>query len=206
MVDVTVLPGFAAVILLFLASPGPDMAFMIAMGLERGRRAALAAILGIGTGMSVYGVAVVMGVAQLAESHPSTLDAVKLVGAAYLAWLAWVTLRKARRDPTAEAAVPESGSAYRRGVIVSLTNPKVILFFLAVLPQFMVTAQNARLQLAMLGAVNIASEVVLYGAIGFLAGALHATFMRSARSAAVLHYTAGIVYLALSCIIAAGAR
>lgn len=206
MVDVTVLPGFAAVILLFLAPPGPDMAFMIAMGLERGRRAALAAILGIGTGMSVYGVAVVMGVAQLAESHPSTLDAVKLVGVAYLAWLAWVTLRKARRDPTAEAAVPESGSAYRRGVIVSLTNPKVILFFLAVLPQFMGTAQNARLQLAMLGAVNIASEVVLYGAIGFLAGALHATFMRSARSAAVLHYTAGIVYLALSCIIAAGAR
>ncbi|PRY55630.1 threonine/homoserine/homoserine lactone efflux protein [Knoellia remsis] len=206
MVDLTVLPGFVAVILVFLAPPGPDMAFMIAVGLESGRRPAVAAILGIGTGMSVYALAVVMGVAQLAESHPTALDAVKLVGAAYLAWLAWVTLRKAHeRTTVAEVAAPRPGSPYRRGVIVSLTNPKVILFFLAVLPQFVGTAQSTRVQLAMLGAVNVASEVVLYGSIGVLAGAFHARFLRSARSASVLHYAAGIVYLVLASVIAAGA-
>ncbi len=90
-----------------------------------------------------------------------------------------------------------------RGVIVSLTNPKVLLFFLAVLPQFTGGAQNVELQLAMLGAVNVLIEVVLYGTIGVLAGGFHARFGDSQRAGAVLNYVAGIVYVMLAGVVVA---
>src|SRR4051812_20276759 len=95
-VDLTVLPGYIAVILLFLGPPGPDMVYMIAVGLEGGRRSAVEAILGIGTGMGVYAAATVVGVAKIAESYPVLLDAVRMFGAAYLLWLAFQTMRTAR--------------------------------------------------------------------------------------------------------------
>ncbi|MDX6279724.1 MAG: hypothetical protein QOH03_795 [Kribbellaceae bacterium] len=200
MVDVGVLPGFVAVILLFLAPPGPDMAYMLAAGLEGGRRSALKAILGIGTGMSVYAAAVVIGVGEIARSHPHLLDAVKVLGAAYLLWLAYVTIRAARHA----AGKPNQTSAlgaYLRGVWVSLTNPKLILFFLAVLPQFMGDAQDIALQLAMLGGVNVLAEVSLYGCIGVLAGAFHSRFSGNPRAGTVLNYIAGGVYLLLAAVV-----
>jgi threonine/homoserine/homoserine lactone efflux protein len=196
-VDVGVLPGFIAVILLFLIPPGPDMAYMLAVGLEGGRRAAVKAILGIGTGMSIYAAAVVIGVAEVARSFPLLLVAVKVFGAAYLLWLAFTTFRSARRMAEGPADI-STGRPYLRGVLVSLTNPKVILFFLAVLPQFLGSAQNTVLQLAMLGAVNVAMEVLLYGAIGVLAGVFHARFSGSRRAGAVLNYIAAAVYVVLA--------
>lgn len=197
MVDLMVLPGFFAVILIFLVPPGPDMAYMLAVGLEGGRRAALEAIVGIGTGMSIYAAAVVAGMGTIARSYPLLLDGVKIFGAAYLLWLAYVTMRSARREID-HSNVLAKGRWYVRGMLVALTNPKIILFFLAVLPQFMGNATNASLQLAMLGAVNVSTEVVLYGSIGMLAGVLHSRFTGNRTSHAVLNYVACVVYAALA--------
>ncbi|MBD8518899.1 LysE family translocator [Plantibacter sp. CFBP 8804] len=197
MADVSVLPGFIAVILLFLIPPGPDMAYMLAVGLAGGRAAAAKAILGIGTGMAVYAIAVVVGVGRLAQTYPLLLDVVKVLGALYLLWLAYSTIRGARRsiDSAPEIATERP---YIRGVIVSLTNPKVILFFMAVLPQFLGEATQPELQLAMLGAVNVGMEVLLYGAIGVGAGVFHSRFSESPRAGAVLHYVAAAVYIVLA--------
>lgn len=202
MVDLGVLPAFVAVILLFLAPPGPDMTYMIAVGLEGGRRSALKAILGIGTGMSIYATAVVIGVGEVAQSHPLLLDAIKIFGAAYLLWLAYTTIRNARRA----ASSPNRNVTerwYLRGVLVSLTNPKLLLFFLAVLPQFMGNATNSDLQLAMLGAVNVLAEVLLYGSIGALAGVFHSRFSGKQRASVILNYIAGTVYIALAGVVLA---
>lgn len=200
MVDVGVLPGFVLVILLFLIPPGPDMAYMLAVGLESGRRSAVKAILGIGTGMSVYAALVVIGVAEVARSYPVLLDAVKVFGGLYLLWLAFVTVRSARRKAGGATDV-STGRPYLRGVLVSLTNPKVILFFLAVLPQFMGNAHDAGAQLAMLGAINVLIEVLLYGTIGVLAGVFHARFTTSPKAGAVLNYVAAAVYVTLAGIV-----
>lgn len=202
MIDVGVLPGFVAVILLFLLPPGPDMAYMLAVGLEGGRRSALKAILGIGTGMSIYATAVVIGVARIAQSHPVLLDAVKAFGAAYLLWLAYTTVRHAR-GASGDSGRISAGGSYVRGVLVSLTNPKLILFFLAVLPQFMGDAQNTGLQLAMLGGVNVLAEVLLYGSIGMLAGVFHSRFSGAQRAGMILNYVAGAVYLVLAGVVLA---
>ncbi|QFZ18777.1 LysE family translocator [Saccharothrix syringae] len=203
MVDLSVLPGYIAVILLFLGPPGPDMAYMIAVGLEGGRRAALKAILGIGTGMSVYAAAVVVGMGKIVQSYPVVLNAVRIFGAAYLLWLAYHTLRNARRALSGHTDL-RAGRWYLRGVFVSLTNPKIILFFLAVLPQFIGSAGNPVVQMGVLGAVNVLTEVVLYGTIGVLAGSFHARFTGESKATAVLNYVACAVYVVLAGTIVAG--
>jgi threonine/homoserine/homoserine lactone efflux protein len=197
MLDLTVLPSYVAVIMLFLGPPGPDMAYMLAVGLEGGRRAAVKAILGIGTGMSVYAAAVVAGMGEIAESHPLLLDAVRVLGAAYLLWLSWVTMRSARSAISGHGGVA-TGKWYLRGVLVSLTNPKIILFFLAVLPQFIGSADNPALQMAFLGAVDILMEIVLYGGIGVLSGAFHTRLLNSTKATATLNYAACSVYVVLA--------
>ncbi|WP_030322119.1 LysE family translocator [Streptomyces sp. NRRL B-3229] len=197
MVDLTVLPGYVAVIMLFLGPPGPDMAYMLAVGLEGGRRAAVKAILGIATGMSVYAAAVVAGVGQIARSHPSVLDTIRIVGAVYLLWLAYVTMRHARRTISGHTDVP-AGRWYARGILVSITNPKIVLFFLAILPQFIGSAEKPGLQMAILGAIDILMEVILYGSIGVLAGYFQARLAGSTKATAVLNYMACTVYVVLS--------
>jgi threonine/homoserine/homoserine lactone efflux protein len=186
-VDVGVLPAFVAVILLFLIPPGPDMAYMLAAGLESGRRSAAGVVVGLGS---------------VAQSRPLLLHGVKVFGALYLLWLACVTIRNARRIAGGSADTSER-RPYLRGVVVSLANPKVLLFYVAVLPQFMGDAQNATLQLAMLGAVNVLSEVLLYGAIGVLAGAFHSRFRGSRRAGAAFNYIAGAVYVVLAGVVVA---
>ncbi|MFJ8593254.1 LysE family translocator [Streptomyces sp. NPDC093598] len=197
MVDLTVLPGYVAVILLFLGPPGPDMAYMLAVGLEGGRRAAVKAILGIGTGMSVYAAAVVAGLGEVARSYPLVLDTIRILGAAYLLWLAYMTMRHARRAISENNDVT-AGHWYLRGVFVSITNPKIILFFLAVLPQFIGSADNPSLQMAMLGALNVLMEVILYGCIGVLAGFFHARLVDSTKATTVLNRIACTVYVVLA--------
>lgn len=196
MVDWTVLPAFLGVILVFLIPPGPDMAYMLAVGLQGGRRAAVKAILGIATGMSVYAAAVVIGLGKIADTHPHLLTVLKLLGAAYLVWLAITTVRHARE--TSAVASVRSGRWYFRGLLVSLTNPKLILFFLAVLPRFTGNASNITMQMALLGAVNVTTELMLYGTIGVLAGAFHARFTNSRRVGAILNYVAATVYALLA--------
>ncbi|MFF1284765.1 LysE family translocator [Streptomyces sp. NPDC058299] len=197
MVDLTVLPSYIAVIMLFLGPPGPDMAYMLAVGLEGGRRSALKAILGIATGMSIYAAAVVAGIGKIAQSHPAVLDAVRILGAAYLLWLAYVTMRHARRAISGHSDIT-TGRWYLRGVLVSVTNPKIILFFLAILPQFLGSAENLGLQMAMLGAIDILMEVILYGSIGVLSGFFHARLVDSTKATAVLNYIACSVYVVLA--------
>ncbi|WP_327721913.1 LysE family translocator [Streptomyces sp. NBC_00490] len=197
MVDLAVLPSYMAVILLFLAPPGPDMAYMLAVGLAGGRLSALRAILGIGTGMSFYAATVVAGMGEITRSHPSMLDAVRILGAAYLLWLAYVTMRSARREISGHGDIA-AGRWYLRGVLVSVTNPKIVLFYLAVLPQFIGSAENPALQMTLLGAINVLMEIILYGCIGVLSGSFHARLTGSTKATTVLNYAACAVYVVLA--------
>lgn len=195
MLDVTVLPAFVAMILMFLAPPGPDMMLMITVGLQGGRTAALKAIAGIGTGMAIYAAAVVLGVGFVAARYPALISALELIGAGYLFWLAWSSARHAN-----EAAMQPtiSGRWYGRGLAVSLTNPKLMLFFAAVLPGFVGHAANVTGQLALLGAVNIALEVILYGSIGVFAAQFGDRLTRRPQAGANLHRIAAVVYALLA--------
>lgn len=202
MIDLGTIPAFVALILVFLAPPGPDMAYMIAVGLEGGRRAAVRAILGIGTGMAVYAVVVAFGFGELARQHPAVRVWVAVLGSAYLLWLAFTTVRSARDRAAHEVSVP-TGRWFLRGLTVSLTNAKLALFFLSVLPGFVGRAENLTLQMLLLGAVNVACEVVLYGAIGLLAGTLQGRFAGRTGAHVRMQYVAALVYVGLAVVILA---
>lgn len=196
-VDLTVLPGFVAAVVLILIAPGPDMAYMVAVGLEGGRRAAVKAILGVCSGMSIYAVAVVAGLGALVGSHPWLLTGVKIFGAAYLLWLGIGAVRSAKRSVEPSQGFV-AGRWYLRGVLVSLTNPKLILFFLAFLPQFIGEAQSPALQMALLGGVDVLIELIIYGAVGLLAGVFHMRFAENRKATVLLNYIACAVYTLLA--------
>jgi threonine/homoserine/homoserine lactone efflux protein len=126
----------AALIINF--TPGPGMLFILAQGLTGGSRAGRAAACGTATGMLVHTSAVALGLAALLRAAPIAMDVLRFAGAAYLVWLAFQSLRKSELTPaTAGEAVPDRfGPVYVRGLVNNLTNPKILLFYLAFLPQF----------------------------------------------------------------------
>jgi threonine/homoserine/homoserine lactone efflux protein len=122
--------------------PGPDMILLLQTGAMRGRRAALATVIGLGAARSIHVALAGLGLAALLQAAPGLFDAIRFVGAAYLAWLALGILRAPSLVPPdlPEAAgsrlAPAYGAAIRRGLLTNLLNPKALLFCSVLLPQF----------------------------------------------------------------------
>jgi threonine/homoserine/homoserine lactone efflux protein len=145
-------PRFAAFALAGLALnivPGADMTFVIAAGARGGRRAGVVAAVGIGVGTFGHILAAVLGLSAVLMASQTLFEALKLIGAAYLLYVA-VGLVRGRGD--AETAPVPTRQLFRSAVLINLTNPKVALFFLAFLPQFVDPAARApALQILCLG-------------------------------------------------------
>ena len=134
---------FAAAVLVLNATPGVDLLLAVTRTLQRGARAGLAASLGITLGCMVHALAAAFGLAALLVVNPAAFTVLKWAGAAYLAWLALGMARSAWRGRA--GAAPAAGAAglaaeLRTGFLTNVLNPKVALFFLAFLPQFIAPA------------------------------------------------------------------
>jgi threonine/homoserine/homoserine lactone efflux protein len=164
-------PFFIATLALNLA-PGPDMTYVAARSLGQGRRAGLVSAIGISAGCVVHIVAASIGVAALLRAWPSGYSAIRLTGAAYLIYLGIVMWRSAARGAAMRAVTPASdGAIFRQGAVTNILNPKVAMFFLAFLPQFIDPARGpAGLQTLALGlAFNVCGTLVNV-AVAWLAG------------------------------------
>src|SRR5690606_25655213 len=161
----------ARVILVII--PGPSVLFIVGRALAHGRRAALASVAGNTTGAALVVVVVALGFGAIAARSIAVFTALKLVGAAYLVYLGVQTIRK-RGDLVGrigEPAGPAGGRLYWQGVVVGFTNPKVLVFFAAVLPQFVDTAAgNPTTQMLVLGLLFAMIAAVLDSAWGLAAG------------------------------------
>ncbi|MES2960458.1 MAG: LysE family translocator [Pseudomonadota bacterium] len=152
---------FAVTVLVINATPGVDLMFTLVSTLKGGVRAGLAAATGIGAGCVVHALAAAFGLAALLAASSAAFSVVKWAGAAYLLWLAIGMLRQGLRadadgDPAATvAAAPSPSSPWsllRQGFLTNVLNPKVALFFLALLPQFIdAAAANKTLAFLFLG-------------------------------------------------------
>ena len=136
---------FAAAVLVLNATPGVDFLLTVSRTLQGGARAGVAAALGIAGGCIVHALAAAFGLAALLALHPQAFRLIQWAGAAYLAWLGLGLLHQAWRGGAAEAlqaaAAPRSRLAdFRQGLLTNVLNPKVALFFLAFLPQFVPAA------------------------------------------------------------------
>lgn len=141
---------FAAAVLVLNATPGVDFLLTVTRTLQGGARAGVAAVLGINAGCVVHALAAAFGLAALLALHPGAFALIQWAGAGYLVWLGVGMLRQAWRTGDAPAAAPEGAAQrpwmadFRVGLLTNVLNPKVALFFLAFLPQFVPAASPAK--------------------------------------------------------------
>jgi len=178
-----------------MLTPGPDMLFCLATGLRGGSRAGFLAALGAATGEVIHITAAALGLAAIFHAAPLLFDAVRLVGACYLIFLGLSALRNRNRH--LDDRVPPGTHAYRRGIATNLLNPKMALFTIAFLPQFVDPAAGSlAVQFLVLGACFVALEIVVDGTVGLVAGRLAHLFRRR-RVRRNLNVVAGSIYVGL---------
>jgi threonine/homoserine/homoserine lactone efflux protein len=199
MADPAVLPSFLVAVVLITVAPGPDNAYIAAVAVDRGVRAGLVSAVGMAIGMVVHATAAALGLAMLLSSAPAALTAIRLAGAAYLGWLGATTLWSMRRSGAQTRHPPPGRRLLARAVLTNLTNPKVILFFAAFLPQFVRPGHGpTAVQLLTLGVLFLLVGLVIDSVVGIAAGRLHDAAAPGGRAANTLGVLAGLTFAALA--------
>ena len=195
-VDPVTLLAFIPAALALNLTPGADMMFCVGQGLKSGPRAALAADLGIALGGMVHVALAGLGLGALVAAHPGLFDLIRWIGVAYLLWLALQALRSGALP----SAAPPGGSAraFRAALVVNLTNPKVILFVLAFIPQFVDPARPVLPQFLLFGLVLSLGGLMVNGLAGVFAGGLGRRLLGSPRMARGLGYASAGIFTTLA--------
>ncbi len=196
MIEPVTLLAFIPAALALNLTPGADMMFCLAQGARGGPRPALAASAGISAGSMVHVTAAGLGLGALTAAHPGLFDAIRWIGVAYLLWLAWKTLRTP--DMAGDRPVVRPARAFRDGLLVNLTNPKVIFFILAFVPQFVDPARPVLPQFLVFGGVIAFGGFFVNGAVGWFSGSLGAALAGNARLERVLRRISATILGALA--------
>lgn len=168
-VDLVTLLAFVPAALALNLTPGADMMFCLGQGLKAGSRPALAASAGISLGAFVHTALAGLGLSALVAALPWAFDVIRWLGVAYLLMLAWQSLRQTSLSTTTRGSGPLR--AFREGLLVNLTNPKVILFVLAFVPQFVDPSRGMVLaQFLIFGLMLAIGGFVVNGLVGVFAG------------------------------------
>jgi threonine/homoserine/homoserine lactone efflux protein len=222
------LPAFIATSALLTLMPGPDILYVLTTGLTRGRRPALAVSLGLASGLLVHTTAAALGLSLVVSRSPVLLQTIRYAGVAYLLYLGFKALRSGRelrccrsggaqsltsdtlprtprpasaeqREEQREEKNKKIGSLYRIGVTMNLLNPKVILFFLALFPQFLSPeSATPRADIFLLGAIFAVQAAVIFSTVSVLSGWLGDRFSAGRLSPRVVGRINAIVYGALA--------
>jgi threonine/homoserine/homoserine lactone efflux protein len=160
---------FAVATFVLTATPGPGVLYVVGRSIGGGRRAGLASMLGIETGEAVYIAAAALGITAVLATSAIALSVVRYAGAAYLVILGIRAWRHPEEDDAAADKPAGHWSAYGRGLVVQLLNPKVAVFFVAYFPQFLRTGEPVAAQVLVLGFLYLAICVVVDTAYVLLA-------------------------------------
>jgi threonine/homoserine/homoserine lactone efflux protein len=202
-VNTHLLALYVLAVFLAMIAPGPDMMFVLAVGVRGGPRAGLLAALGAASSEIVQITAVAAGLSALFAAAPTAFTVLRLCGAAYLLYLGVQALLSARRgSPLAASparAQPSGRYAYLRGALTNLVNPKMVTFAVAFLPQFVDRGLgHVPAQFAVLGAIFVTFEVLVDGAVGLAAGRLGTWLSRRRRARQALDVGSGTIMVALA--------
>jgi threonine/homoserine/homoserine lactone efflux protein len=187
---------FAAAALLMAVTPGPNMIYLISRSICQGRAAGVMSWFGVVLGFTVHMLCASIGLTALFMAVPLGYELLKFAGALYLLWLAWQAVRPGARSPFEAKALPPElpRKLFVMGLLTSILNPKVAIFYLSVLPQFISPESGAVLfQSLVLGItqVFIGSSVNLM--VTLSAAAMAAWFAKNRLWLAVQRYVMGLV-------------
>ncbi|EKS37218.1 LysE family translocator [Afipia broomeae] len=166
--------AFALTCLVIEITPGPNMAYLAALSLSQGVRAGIAAVAGIALGLAIYGVAASLGLSAIIDNSRFLYETLRWGGVAYLLWLAWEawTAEREVSPETVDGGI-SPWTAFRRGLITNLLNPKAAVFYVAVLPDFIQIEKGAVAeQTLMLSAIYVGIATSIHLVIVLLASRL----------------------------------
>jgi threonine/homoserine/homoserine lactone efflux protein len=190
---------FLATSIAITVAPGPDNLQVLARGISQGRAAGLVAALGFAAGITFHTTLAALGVAALLRSSPLAFEAIKLAGAAYLIWIGIKALRSQGLATAHERAALPLATVFRQSVLGNLLNPKVTLFFVVFLPQFVQPhgAQSVTVQMLELGALFMLQTLVVFSLFGVCAGMIGGWLKRRPRVGVWLDRLAGATFIAI---------
>ncbi|MFJ9449811.1 MULTISPECIES: LysE family translocator [unclassified Herbaspirillum] len=190
---------FLVAAMMLTLAPGPDNIYVLTRGIAQGKKAGFVAALGFSSGLFFHTLLAVLGFAAIIKAYPAAYHALQYAGAAYLVYLGIRTLRSAASMSLDATMTPVRLSRiYWQSVIANILNPKVTLFFIAFLPQFVnVQAGHVAWQMLLLAVVFILQALAIFSAIAFFSGIVGAYFQRQARAALYLNRLAGCAFVGL---------
>lgn len=195
--------GFLATALLITLSPGPDNLMVLSVGMSRGRRQGVAFGLGCALGCLSHTVLASLGISALIAASPAAFNTLKIIGGLYLIYLGWGAVRsKATNGPSSisNAIMPEEKllKLFSKGLLANSINPKVILFFLSFLPQFVLQKYgHIGWQTAQLGLIFTAQAVFLFCTLGYFSGTVGLWLNQRPKAGFWLDRIAGSIFIAL---------
>lgn len=191
---------FLLTTLVVVLAPGTGVIYTLAMGLGQGRRAALIAAFACTLGIVPAMAAAFLGLAALLHTSALLFQTVKFAGVAYLLWLAWQALRaggalSVEASPTRQSAL----AITRRGILLNTLNPKLSIFFLALLPPFLSgSAETASYEMLVLGGVFMAMTFVIFALYGMFAAAARRLILSSERTMKWLNRSFATIFALLA--------
>lgn len=193
-------PAFLLTTLVVVVTPGTGVVYTLAAGLSHGRRAGVVAALGSTLGVVPHLLATITGLAALLHTSAVAYAVVKYLGVAYLLYMAWATLRdKDALTVTADAEPQPALRAITSGVLLNLLNPKLTMFFVAFLPQFVPSGTPGSTGLMLrLGAVFMALTFVVFAAYGMLAAAVRDRLSLRPRIMTAVRHVFAVCFVGLS--------
>jgi threonine/homoserine/homoserine lactone efflux protein len=202
--------AFAAAAFVIIVVPGPSVLFVVSRGIALGRRAALATVLGNAIGAGCAATLVAVGVGPIITRSLVVFSIMKFVGAAYLVLLGWKSLRhrgELARSLTGDVAPLPTRQIIKEGFIVGVTNPKVFVFFAAILPQFVDRqSSSVPMQMLILGALFVTIALISDGLWGVLAGTIRSWIVKSPRRLETVGGLGGLAIMGLGVRLAVSGR
>jgi threonine/homoserine/homoserine lactone efflux protein len=192
--------GFLLAAVLLTASPGPDNLMVLGLGMSKGRKQGMVFGLGCALGCLSHTFLAVIGVSAIIAASPTAFTALRIGGGLYLVWLGIGALRSTGGQSAARAQAPAQSlkNLFMKGLLANAINPKVVLFFLSLLPQFVIAANgNVPGQMLALGVTFTVQAAILFGLLGYFAGAVGAWLERKPGAGKWLDRLAGTVFIAL---------
>ena len=179
--------------------PGPDNLFVMSHSALKGWRIGFYITLGLCTGLIGHTVLVAIGVSVIFQTSAIAFNGLKIIGACYLLYLAWLSVQNKELNLGGTDKNSTNRSYYFTGVIMNLANPKVALFFLVFLPQFVNTSNdNVTIQIFLLGLLFILSALCVFTSIAYLASFLEDILKKSKKVNKSLNLLAALIYITLA--------
>ncbi len=186
----------ASVILTLM--PGPDIIFVITLSITQGKKSGILTALGLVTGLIVHTTAAALGLSIILYESALAFQIVKYLGAAYLIYLGIIAIRERNKNALQinRNAKYENKKLYRRGILMNILNPKVSLFFLAFLPQFVsADSSNVSLEMMFLGIIFMVQAIIVFTIVSILAHKLSEKIVKNPKVAKVINWVKASVFL-----------